>query len=121
LEPVVSDLIERLRHRASTMNGAAPAGASDGCGTYAVGYYGPIDSKLDRESADRIASLEAALAEARERYVAFRQILVETLDTSSPTEGAMEFMSRLTDRMEQEADKFDAAALSSSKQKDGGE
>jgi hypothetical protein len=100
----MSDLIERLISRADFFDSLrewdAPSGA------------------LEREAADRIAGLEKALAEARERYVAFRQILVETLDTSPPTEGAMEFVSRLTDRMEHEADKFDAASLSSSKQKD---
>lgn len=42
-------LVERLRHRAETMNGAHPVGAGDG-GTYAWGYYTVADQKLDREA-----------------------------------------------------------------------
>jgi len=42
-------LVEHLRHRAETMNGAHPVGAGDG-GTYACGYYTVADQKLDREA-----------------------------------------------------------------------
>lgn len=63
----IGALVERLMHRASTMNGVTPVGAGDG-NTYAVGYYGPVDRKLDNEAATALAAMSAKLAEVeRER------------------------------------------------------
>lgn len=78
---MTGDLIERLKHRADTMNGAAPVGASDGCGTYTVGYYGMVDRNLDREVIAEIASLRTSLAaerEARERAESQRDHYAES-------------------------------------------
>ena len=54
-------LVARLRRRADTMNGTQPVGASDGCGTMTLGYYSGGDRDLDREAAERLSTLEAAL------------------------------------------------------------
>lgn len=69
-------LIEELRRRADTMNGSLPVGAGDGS-TYACGYYGLIDRKLDRALLDTITSLkeenERLKAEAQKE--AFRRCI----------------------------------------------
>lgn len=46
----VGKLVERLRERARTMNGAEPVGAGDGH-TYTLCYYSAGDRGLDREAA----------------------------------------------------------------------
>jgi hypothetical protein len=64
----IGALVERLKHRASTMNGVTPVGASDG-NTYAVGYYGLVDRKLDNEAATALATMSAANADLRRRVI----------------------------------------------------
>lgn len=63
----MTDLVERLRMRAKTLNGARPVGAGDG-GTYTLGYYSAADARLDTEAATAIETLtreKAALAAER--------------------------------------------------------
>jgi len=52
------DLIERLRERINTANGA-------GSGDYAVGYYGLIDRKFDRLLLDELSRLRGREEEYR--------------------------------------------------------
>lgn len=75
---------------------------------YAEGTADANIKRADEVEADREA-LRVALAEAMERSACFRQILVETLDSSPAAEGAQEFVLRLSEAMEVAADKFDAA------------
>lgn len=65
-----AELIKRLEHRASTMNGAEPVGSGDGH-TYVTGYYTVSDRMLDREAA---AALEAQAAELAETASALWRI-----------------------------------------------
>lgn len=73
----VGKLVERLRERARTMNGAEPVGAGDGH-TYTLCYYSAGDRGLDREAATALervtrerdairTKLETVEAETRER------------------------------------------------------
>ncbi|TIL38569.1 hypothetical protein [Mesorhizobium sp.] len=55
-----------------------------------------------------VEALREALKEAMDRHSAFRQLLVETIDSSPPAEGAAEFIGRLSEAMEASADEFDA-------------
>lgn len=66
-------LIERLDHRASTMNGAEPVGAGEGH-TYVTGYYTVSDRMLDREAATALR----ALLERNEALERERTNLIET-------------------------------------------
>jgi hypothetical protein len=59
-----SELIERLRGRAKTMNGAA---SGDGGDSNVLGYYSVFGQKIDHEVADRIEALSRALAEAEKQ------------------------------------------------------
>ncbi|OCJ12518.1 hypothetical protein A6U86_05705 [Rhizobium sp. AC27/96] len=56
-------VLDLLRLRAKTMNGAHPVGAGDGK-TYVPNYYGSSDQRLDRQAIEVIEELEAKLAEA---------------------------------------------------------
>lgn len=62
-----AELIERLNHRARTMNGAEPVGSGDGH-TYATGYYTVSDRMLDREAAAALKAQAAELAAVKEMY-----------------------------------------------------
>jgi len=69
-----------------------------------------VAARLARSLLDHIATLESdreALEEAKERHNALRHLLIETVDSSLATEGAGEFISRLTEAMEAAADKFE--------------
>jgi hypothetical protein len=59
-----SELIERLRGRAKTMNGAA---SGDGGDSNVLGYYSVFGQKIDHEVADRLEALSLALAEAEKQ------------------------------------------------------
>lgn len=52
----VATIVDMLRLRADTMNGAHKVGAGDG-NTYVPETYGPSDAKLDRQAADLLASM----------------------------------------------------------------
>lgn len=54
----VGELVERLRERARTMNGAEPVGAGDGH-TYTLCYYSAGDRGLDREAATALERVTA--------------------------------------------------------------
>ncbi|MGN6776948.1 hypothetical protein [Rhizobium sp.] len=60
----ITAVLDLLRHRARTMNGAHPVGGGDG-NTYVSSSYGPNDARLDRQAVEVIDELERQLAECR--------------------------------------------------------
>lgn len=56
-------VLDLLRLRAKTMNGAHPVGAGDG-NTYVPNYYGASDARLDSQAVEVIEELEQKLFEA---------------------------------------------------------
>jgi len=58
-------VLDLLRLRAKTMNGAHPVGAGDG-NTYVPNYYGASDARLDLQAIEVIEELEQQLSSARE-------------------------------------------------------
>lgn len=92
------DLIARLYGRYAT----------EGDGIYLEAAITIASLKEERDDwYMRALKAEAALEIAQERHSVFRQLLVETLDSSPPAEGAQEFVNRLSEAMETAADKFE--------------